>query len=123
MPKKVSDEKLIETMVLYGGVSGAAETLGLSRNAVYKRMKDDTFRRQLDEAQGAMLSTAATAMADGLCEAVDALLAVIRNKNAAATVRISAADSLLRHCAKYLETASILRRLDALEAQTRNETN
>lgn len=123
MPKKVSDEKLIETMVLYGGVSGAAETLGLSRNAVYKRMKDDNFRRQLDEAQGAMLSTAATAMADGLCEAVDALLAVIRNKNAAATVRISAADSLLRHCAKYLETASVLRRLDALEAQTRNETN
>lgn len=123
MPKKVSDEKLIETMVLYGGVSGAAETLGLSRNAVYKRMKDDTFRRQLDEAQGAMLSTAATAMADGLCEAVDALLAVLRDKNSAATVKVSAADAICRHANRYIESANILRRLDALEAQTRNETN
>lgn len=116
MPKVISDEKLIETMVLYGGVSGAAVTLGISRSAIYKRLKNDTFRQQLDEAQGLMVSTAATAMADGLCEAVNALLGVIRDDTAAATVRISAADSLLRHCNRYLETATILRRLDALEA-------
>ena len=48
MPKKISDEKLIETMLLYGGVSGAAQTLGLSRNAVYKRLQDDSFRQRYD---------------------------------------------------------------------------
>lgn len=123
MPKTVSDEKLLEMLLVHGGVGGAATALGLSRNAIYKRLRDDAFRQQYDQMQGVMLSTAASSMTEGLTDAVGALLAVIRDKNAAATVRISAADSLLRHCAKYLETASVLRRLDALEAQTRNETN
>lgn len=123
MPKTVTDEKLLEMLLVHGGVSGAATALGLSRNAIYKRLRDDAFRQRYDEMQGILLSTAASSMTEGLTDAVSALLEVIRDKNAAATVRISAADSLLRHCAKYLETASILRRLDALEAQTRNETN
>lgn len=33
-----------------------------------------------------------------------------------ANVRVSAADSLLRHCLRYLATADIERRLSALEA-------
>ena len=120
MPKKISDEKLIETMLLYGGVSGAAQTLGLSRNAVYKRLQDDSFRQRYDQMQGRVLSTAASTMAAGLCEAVDALLSVIRDEKAATTVRVSAADALLRHCNRYVETATVLRRLDALEAAQRD---
>lgn len=123
MPKTVTDEKLLEMLLVHGGVSGAATALGMSRNAIYKRLRDDAFRAQYDAMQGVLLGVAASAMCDGLSDAVDALLEVIRDKANAATVRISAADSLLRHCAKYIETASILRRLDALEAQTRNETN
>ena len=120
MPKKISDEKLIETMLLYGGVSGAAQTLGLRRNAVYKRLQDDSFRQQYDQMQGLVLSTAASTMAAGLCEAVDALLSVIRDEKAATTVRVSAADALLRHCNRYVETATVLRRLDTLEAGQRD---
>ena len=73
-------------------------------------------------AQGALLSVASTAMADGLNDAVGALLDVIRDKDSAASVRVSAADSLLRHCCRYIESASICRRLDALEAQNNNTT-
>ena len=116
MPKIVTDEKLLEALLVHGGVSGAAGALGLTRNAIYKRLQDTDFRWQYDQMQGVMLSVAASAMTDGLSEAVAALLEVIRDKNTAATVRVSAADSLLRHCAKYCETASIMRRLDALEA-------
>lgn len=120
MPKKISDEKLIETMLLYGGVSGAAQTLGITRNAVYKRLQDDSFRQQYDKMQGLVLSTAASTMAAGLCEAVDALLSVIRDEKAATTVRVSASDALLRHCNRYIESANILRRLDALESAQRD---
>lgn len=120
MPKTVSDEKLLEMLLVHGGVGGAATALGLSRNAIYKRLRDDAFRQQYDALQGVLLGVAASTMCDGLTDAVSALLEVIRDKNAAATVRISAADSLLRHCAKYIETASVLRRLDALEAAQNN---
>ena len=123
MPKTVTDEKLLEMLLVHGGVGGAATALGMSRNAIYKRLQDDAFRQRYDAMQGVMLSVAASSMTEGLTDAVSALLAVIRDKNAAATVRISAADSLLRHCAKYIETASILRRLDALEQAQRENVS
>ena len=92
----------------------------MSRNAIYKRLQDKGFRQQYDSAQGALLSVASTAMADGLNDAVNALLDVIRDKDSAASVRVSAADSLLRHCCRYIESASICRRLDALETINNN---
>ena len=120
MPKKVSDEKLLEMLLVHGGVGGAATALGMSRNAIYKRLRDDNFRQRYDETQGVVLSVAASSMTEGLTDAVSALLAVVRDEKAAATVRVSAADALLRHCCRYVESANILRRLDALEQAQNN---
>ena len=127
MSKHISDEQLLTALLVHGGVAKAATALNMSRNAIYKRLKDDSFRQQddafraqYDSTQGALLSVASTAMADGLNDAVNALLDVIRDKDSAASVRVSAADSLLRHCCRYIESASICRRLDALEAKNIN---
>ena len=115
MPKTVTDEKLLEALLVHGGVSGAATALGLSRNAIYKRLQDPAFRAQYDASQGVLLSVAATSMADALDDAIGALREVITDNSANVNARIAASDSLLRHCAKYCETANILRRLDELE--------
>lgn len=117
MPKQISDEKLLSALLVHGGVTKAAAALGISRNAVYKRLQDETFRSQYEQMQGTLLSVAAASMSDGLSDAVAALLDVIHDKGSAASVKVSAADSLLRHCCRYVETANILRRLDALENQ------
>lgn len=117
MSKHITDEQLLTALLVHGGVAKAATALSISRVTIYKRLQDDAFRAQYDSAQSALLSVASTAMADGLSDAVNALLEVIRDKDSAASVRVSAADSLLRHCCRYVETASICRRLDALEAQ------
>lgn len=119
MSKHISDEQLLTALLVHGGVAKAATALNMSRNAI-KRLQDKGFRQQYDSAQGALLSVASTAMADGLNDAVNALLDVIRDKDSAASVRVSAADSLLRHCCRYIESASICRRLDALEAKNIN---
>lgn len=115
--KKISDQQLLTALIVNGGVTKTAAALGMTISAIYKRMCDADFRRQYDTMQSAMLNVTASAMTDGLSDAVSTLLDVIRDTSNAATVRCSACDSLLRHCAKYVETASILRRLDALEEQ------
>ena len=122
MSKHISDEQLLTALLVHGGVAKAATALNMSRNAIYKRLQDKGFRQQYDSSQVALLSVASTAMADALNDAVNALLDVIRDKDSAASVRVSAADSLLRHCCRYIESASICRRLDALEAQNNNTT-
>ena len=115
MAKKVSDEKLLEMLLVHGGVRGAAAVLGISQNAIYKRLKDDSFRQQYDVMQGALLSTAAASMVNALDKAVSALLAVLNDTEASAGLKVSAANALLNHCCRYVETSNVLRRLEALE--------
>lgn len=115
MAKKVSDEKLLEMLLVHGGVRGAAAVLGISQNAVYKRLKDDSFRQQYDVMQGALLSTAAASMVNALDKAVSALLAVLNDTEASAGLKVSAANALLNHCCRYVETSNVLRRLEVLE--------
>lgn len=115
MAKKVSDEKLLEMLLVHGGVRGAAAVLGISQNAIYKRLKDDPFRQQYDVMQGALLSTAAASMVNALDKAVSALLAVLNDTETSAGLKVSAANALLNHCCRYVETSNVLRRLEALE--------
>ena len=115
MAKKVTDEKLLEMLLVHGGVRGAAAVLGISENAIYKRLKDDSFRQRYDSMQGVMLSSAAAAMVNVLDEAVAALKAVLTDPQTSAGLKVNAANALLNHCCRYVETSNILRRLDALE--------
>ena len=117
--KKVSDEKLLEALIINGGASGAAAALGISRNAVYKRLGNDDFRQQYEALQTVLLSTAATTMSDALDDAVNCLREMVNDDYANPNTRVSAADSLLRHCARYVELSSIESRLTAVESAMR----
>lgn len=115
MGKRVTDTKLLEALLIHGGASGAAAALGISRNAIYKRLQDEDFRQEYDRLQGVILSTAAAGMSAALDEAIGMLRDVIRNEAVNKNTRVNAADSLLRHCARYVELSAIVGRLDTLE--------
>ena len=119
MAKQISDEKLLELLLVHGGVSGAATACGLSRNAIYKRLQDPELRNRYDQMQGVMLATAAGYMSDAVGTAVQTLRTILDNPEAAAGTKVAAADALLRHTCRYIELANVLRRIEALEAQQR----
>lgn len=56
-----------------------------------------------------------------MSSAVDVLAVMMVNPEVAATVRVSAADSILRHGLRYVEQFEIIRRIERLEASTKNE--
>lgn len=115
--KMVSDEKLLQSLLLCGGAKAAAADLRISENAIYKRLREPAFRVQYDSLQGAVLSAATAAMAAQIEKAVGALAAVLDDTEATAGAKVNAANVLLAHTNRYIETANILKRLDALEAQ------
>ena len=122
MAKKVSDEKLLEMLLVHGGASGAASVLGISRNAIFKRLQDPVFRAQYDAAQGVVLSTAAASMTTALDAAIGCLRDVVEDKSVSAGIRVQAANTLLTHCDRYIESANILRRIADLE-EAQHEDN
>ena len=120
--KIVTDERLLALLIEHGSVTRVAKIAGLSRNAIYMRLRqNEDFRAKYEEAKNAVLQDACGAISTKLETAAAVLYDVATNDRAAVTVRVSAADSLLRHGLRYIEQGEILKRLDALE-QAMNES-
>lgn len=116
-----NDEQILAALIATGAVRPAAKVAGVSETTIRTRLADPDFRAQYETAKGAVLQEACDALAARLTHAVDVLVEVLDNTENAATVRVSAADSLLRHGLRYIEMGNILLRLDALEQRANNE--
>ena len=117
----ISNEKIMAALIACGSVRAAAKAVGVSETTVRARLNDPDFRKEYETEKGAVLTEACDSLAARLTHAVDVLVDVLDNTENAATVRVSAADSLLRHGLRYIEMGNILLRLDALEQRTNNE--
>ena len=113
--KRVSDEKIIEMLLVHGSVDAAAMVLGIGRATIYRRMRDPTFQTLLTESKSMVLGAVVTGLTESLLGAVKALKDVISDSEAAAGTKVAAADCLLRHSLRYMESLDFERRLKALE--------
>ena len=114
---KVTDEQIIASILSATTNKAAAEKCGLSETQFYKRIRADSFKRKLDRVKGELLVNVTTAMQNGMCEAAQTMLEIMRDARNAPQIRLNAADSVLRNSMKLTEQNDILRRLDALEGK------
>ena len=113
--QKKNDEILLSALIACGSVRAAAKIAECSETTIRTRLNDKVFRERYEEAKKAILNEACDALSARLTRAIDTLCEVLEDTENAATVRVSAADSLLRHGLRYVEVANILARLDAIE--------
>ena len=110
MAQKYSDEQILEALLMAGSAKQAARRLGCSLSCVRDRLSKPTFKAKYEQAKADALGDAIDNLSIRLTTAVDVLTKV-------ATVRVSAADSVLRHGLRYIEMFDVLKRLEALEAK------
>ena len=115
MKKTLTDEKIIEMLLIHGSVQKAAAALGLSARTIYNRLKDPATRELYAQARGQMLENASTTLCNALGDAVDFLHHTVCDPDAPLALKIQCADSILRHCVRYVETSDVVSRLSALE--------
>ena len=113
---KISDEKVLAALLENGSIRKAAAALGCSAGCVRDRLKDEQFKKQYEDAKAAALNEATDNLSIKLTAAVDVLAKVMTDSETAATVRVSAADSVLRHGLRYIQQYEIIKRIEALEA-------
>ena len=116
-----NNEQILAALVATGSVRAAAKAVGVSETTVRARLNDPDFRKEYETAKGAVLEEACDSLSARLTHAVDVLVEVLDNTQTPATVRVSAADSLLRHGLRYVEVGHILLRLEDLEKRTNGE--
>ena len=116
MAQKYSDDVILEALLTAGSARQAARRLGCSLSCVRDRMAKPTFKTKYEQAKADALTDAIDNLSVQLTSAVDVLAKVMTDSETAATVRVSAADSVLRHGLRYLEQYEIIKRIEALEA-------
>ena len=119
---KISDETILSALISAGSIRGAAKRANISEGTVRNRLSDPDFRAEFDKLRGELLQEAAQGLTARLESATATMSEIMEDGKNPASVRVSAADAVLRHALRYVEAADILRRLDALEAAQEEET-
>lgn len=111
----MTDEKLIAALLTSPNVRTAAKAAGISESAVYKRLRDKTFKAKYDQQRHLLLEQATGALQGHLNGAVATLASIMNDRSAPHQTRLNAAESIIRNCLKLTEQNEILARLDTLE--------
>lgn len=112
---RFTDEQILCALLNNGSVRAAAKALECNDSVIRDRLKDKLFSKTYKERKLEVLIAAADKMKSNISLAVDTLSAVMSDTENPPTVRVSASDSLLRHCLRYVEVTDIIKRIEALE--------
>jgi hypothetical protein len=105
----------LAAMLKHGVVTKAAEEIGITERQLRRWAAQPAFQRALRVERRHLMDGAASRLASGAGEALDALLEVIRDKQAAPTARVSAARVFLETAQAAVSGADQGARLERLE--------
>ena len=113
---KITDEQIIAAVLAADTNKSAADMCGLSEAQFYKRIRADDFKQKFSKIKAELFEHATITMQNGMTEAANTMLEILRCEKASPQVRLNAADSILRNAMKLTEQNDILQRLERLEA-------
>ena len=116
MAQKYSDDVILEALLTAGSARQAARRLGCSLSCVRDRLSKPAFKAKYQKIMADALSDAIDNLKIRMSSAVDVLSVTMTKEDTPATVKVSAADAILRHGLRYVEQYDIIKRIEALEA-------
>ena len=111
---KITDDELLIALLAGGSVRKAAKVLCISPQAIQKRLTGD-LKKRYEEERMRLFGNISDELNAASELAVSTLSETISNTELPASIRVQAADSILRHTLRYYEAASFEKRLRALE--------
>lgn len=119
--KRNRDEAILAALVTCGSIRQAAKRAYCSESTVRNKLKDAEFLERYKATKQCFLAEACDAISARLTLAIDTLSDIVEDEKTPTTIKVSAADALLRHGLRYIEANNILVRLEKLE-QARQAT-
>jgi hypothetical protein len=96
----------------------AAKAVGIAPNTLLNRMKVPEFQAAYREARRMVYSQAVARLQQGATAAATTLLKTMIDPGTPASVRVRAAECVMNHATKAIESEDIEARVSALEAST-----
>ena len=96
-------------------ITTASENLGISRQAIYNRMRKPEFRQKLRELRQDKYQVANTKLTDAMNDAINTLVTIMNDTETSAGIRVKASQVVLDICLKTTEQMDILERISQIE--------
>ena len=111
-PKK---RKALEALLTCGDVSQAARVAGVSRESLYRWLKEETFQAALNTGTRQALESLSRTLVTLGEKAADTLRQALEDAHAPAAARVRAADIILARILQLRELVDLDKRLTELE--------
>ena len=117
MPKNLTPRKrkALEALLTSGDISQAANTAGVSRDSVYRWLRDPDFQTALSNGTQAALQGLSQSLLTLGAAAAKTLQAALEDTTAPLTTRLRAADIVLTRLLQMRELVDLDKRLTELE--------
>ena len=112
---RVTDSALISALLTCPTIKLASESVGLSEQAVYSRLRKPDFREKLQNARNDQFQVISSKLEDANFRALDTLINILDDKEVSAGVKVRASQTLLDLSLKNREQADIISRIQSLE--------
>lgn len=115
MAKNSKDERILSALLTSNTIKEAAALVGVSEQAIYKRLKDDVFMSRYNEAKTNIIRQSTTYLQGRISNAIKVIDDIINDTEVNPQSRLYGAKCIIDMSLKMTEQADILDRLTALE--------
>ena len=113
----ISDELILTALVANPTIKAAAESIGVSEETVYSRLRDEAFNQRYSDCKLELLQECVDKLQKQIAVAVDTLVEVASDDTAKENCRVSAAEAIIRNFCRLDEHTNIIRRIAKLEEE------
>ena len=111
--------KAVESLLTTGDISQAAKAAGVSRETLYRWMRQEDFTAALQEAERQALESLSRALVSLGSQATETLQAAMSDTKSPAGARVRAADIVLARLLQLRELVTLEERVTELEDRLR----
>jgi uncharacterized protein (UPF0147 family) len=116
-PLSDEDERLLAALIAYPTKTAAAKALGISRQTLYVKLRDETIKAAYEELRSEAISDATDSLLTVAESAVLVLHKIANDPDVPAQTRVTAAGKILDLALKVHEISDVLSRIEALERE------
>lgn len=112
---------MISALLTCPTIKQASESVGLSEQSVYSRLRKVDFRTKLQNARNDQFQVISSKLEDANFLALDTLIKILDDKEVSAGVKVRASQTLLDLSLKNREQIDVISRIENLEEMLKSQ--
>ena len=118
---RVTDNQLISALLSSATIKQASESVGLSEQSVYSRLRKPDFRTKLQNARNDQFQVISSKLEDANFKALDTLINILDDSEVSAGIKVKASQTLLDLSLKNREQIDVISRIENLEEMLKSQ--